>query len=107
VIVLWSGEIGVTGGWNGFTKQGRLQGKGREAGELQERDEAANLLVHHTQEDEAKELIDVCPGLPLVEPESRTAIFSSFSLLFGKRIPRSQASKMITSPISWLSSPPE
>src|SRR3989442_13629130 len=58
----------------GSRRKGRWQGKGREAGQLQERDEAANLLVHHTQDDQANELIDACLGLPLVEPESRAAI---------------------------------
>jgi hypothetical protein len=54
--------------------QRRRQGKGREAGQLQERDEASNLLTHHTQNNQAKELIDVCLCLSLVEPESRAAI---------------------------------
>src|SRR5579859_3536751 len=54
--------------------KGRRESKGREAGQLQERDEASNLLAYHTQDNQAKELIDVCPGLALVEPESRAAI---------------------------------
>src|SRR2546421_1464289 len=33
-----------------------------------------NLLAHHTQDHQAKELINACLGLPLVEPESRAAI---------------------------------
>src|SRR6266851_7749121 len=54
--------------------KGGRQGKGREAGQLQERDEASNLLAHHTQDHQAKKLIDACLGLPPVEPESRAAI---------------------------------
>ncbi len=49
-------------------------GRGREAGQLQERDEACNLLALHTQDKEAEELIDACLGLPPVEPESRATI---------------------------------
>ena len=33
-----------------------------------------NLLAHHTQDHQAKKLIDASLGLPPVEPESRAAI---------------------------------
>ena len=54
--------------------QGGRQGKGREAGQFQERNEACNLLALHIQDHQAKELRDVCLRLPPVEPESRSAI---------------------------------
>src|SRR6266700_464766 len=54
--------------------QDRRESKGREAREIQERDEAGNLLALYTQDHEAYQLKDLCPGLSLVEPESRTAI---------------------------------
>ena len=54
--------------------KGGRQGKGREAGHLQEPDEASNLLVHNRDDHQAKKLIDVCFGLSLVQSESRAAI---------------------------------
>jgi hypothetical protein len=64
----------VCGALPGCGRKGGRQGKGREAGRLQEPDEACNLLAHHTQDHQANELIGACLGLPLVEPESRAAI---------------------------------
>src|SRR5258708_27395887 len=71
--VRWDGEIIVDGAGT-LRRKGRRQGKRREAGGFQERDDMSNLLAHHTQDHQAKKLIDVSLGLPLVEPESWAAI---------------------------------
>jgi len=46
--------------------KGGRKGKGREVGQLQEGDQTGNLLALHAQDHQAKELRDVCPGLPLM-----------------------------------------
>src|SRR5260370_28881830 len=71
--VRWDGEIIVDGAGT-LRRKGRRQGKRREAGGFQERDDMSNLLAHHTQDHQAKKLIDATLGLPLVEPQSRAAI---------------------------------
>src|SRR5262249_51735336 len=59
----------TTGGRKGWRER-----KGREAREIQKRDQVCNLFVHHTQDRQAKQLIHTRLGLPLVEPASRAAI---------------------------------
>lgn len=70
-----SSELHVRG--TSSRRKGRRQGKEREIGQVQERDETFNLLARYTQDQQAKELIGVCLRLPLVQPERWAAIGTS------------------------------
>src|SRR5262249_39076120 len=70
----WDSEIIVPGALPRRGRKGRWESKEREALQIQKHDDMCNLIAHHIQNHQAKELIDALLGLPLVEPESRAAI---------------------------------